>query len=149
MTSQLSPRSLRHRGLTIVEITIVITLLLLLISILFVGSIAWKKGGDRAGCLLTLRNTQLATRSYQNLYGYRSGARPYTENGTRDIAQHLLKRGYIASHLFHEIQGSAPCPSGGYYSRHEPDTFPPQGELYIECSLASSEDHKPDYHEDW
>ena len=39
----------RKAGMTLLELTVVILVLLSLISILFVGARAWKKGSDRAG----------------------------------------------------------------------------------------------------
>ena len=52
--------SKRTRGMTLLELTVVILVLLSLISILFIGARAWKKGSDRAGCIMQIRNVQLA-----------------------------------------------------------------------------------------
>ena len=90
MINNLPPKVVRLRGMTLIELTISISVLLVLISIVFVGSRAWKRGSDRAVCVLTLRNVQVAARSYQNLYGYNYGGRPYAENGSQDIARHLF-----------------------------------------------------------
>ena len=38
----------------------------LAIPVLFVGARAWKKGSDRAACIITQRNIQQAVRSYKN-----------------------------------------------------------------------------------
>ena len=54
-------------GMTLLELTVVILVLLSLISILFIGARAWKKGSDRSASILTIRNTQQAVRSYANL----------------------------------------------------------------------------------
>lgn len=51
-------------GMTLLEMTIVIMLLLSLTSILFVGSKAWKKGADRSANIMNLRNVQLAMRGH-------------------------------------------------------------------------------------
>ena len=149
MKSNLSPRVARKRGLTLLELALVITVLLSLVALLFIGSRAWKRGSDRANCLLSLRNIQMATRSYQNLYGYSYGGRPYAENGTQDIAQLLYDKGYIEQHLFQQAKGRQPCPSGGTYSCEMPDVFPISGQLYLKCSLADAEGHKPDARPDW
>ena len=149
MTSQLPPRVARHRGLTLLELTVVIATLLALVSILFIGSRAWKRGSDRAGCILTLRNVQIATRSYQNLYGYNYGGRPYAENGTQDIAQHLFNKGYIESKLYDQARGIAKCPAGGAYACAIPDIFPQEGQLYMACSLSTSDEHFPSSHAGW
>lgn len=58
----------RKSGMTLLELTVVILVLLSLISILFVGARAWKKGSDRAGCIINIRNTQQAARGYLNMH---------------------------------------------------------------------------------
>jgi len=54
-------------GMTLLELTVVILVLLSLISILFVGARAWKKGSDRAANIMNLRNIQQAVRAEQNM----------------------------------------------------------------------------------
>ncbi|RYD22837.1 MAG: type II secretion system protein [Verrucomicrobiaceae bacterium] len=135
--------------MSIIELTVVIAILLTLISILFIGSRAWKRGSDRSSCVLTLRNVQVATRSYQNMYGYNYGGRPYADNGTQDIASHLYSKGYIEQRLFQQAVGMASCPSGGHYEITTPDVFPAQGELFMTCSLSDAESHMPSAHADW
>ena len=53
----------RTKGMTLLELTVVILVLLSLISVLFIGARAWKKGSDRAACILNIRNFQQAVRS--------------------------------------------------------------------------------------
>jgi prepilin-type N-terminal cleavage/methylation domain-containing protein len=60
-------------GMTLLELTVVILVLLSLISILFIGARAWKKGSDRAASILTIRNTQQAVRSFANMNGKNPG----------------------------------------------------------------------------
>ena len=60
----------RKSGMTLIELTVVILVLLSLISILFVGARAWKKGSDRAGCIMNIRNVQQGVRSFQNINGH-------------------------------------------------------------------------------
>jgi type II secretory pathway pseudopilin PulG len=55
------------KGMTLLELTVVILVLLALIGILFVGGRAWKKGSDRAASTLQIRNVQQAVRSYANM----------------------------------------------------------------------------------
>lgn len=143
------PRVVRYRGLSLIELTIVIATLISLISILFVGARAWRRGSDRACCILTLRNMQVATRSYQNLYGYDYGGHPYADGGTQDIAEHLYKKGYIEAGIYKESRGLAHCPAGGTYSCPLPDIFPEMGKLYMECSLSVLENHFPTSSSDW
>lgn len=144
-----SPRGSRKRGITLLELTIIIVVIMSLLTILFFGATAWKRGNDRAGCVLVLRNVQMATRSYQNLYGYNYGGRPFADNGTQDIALHLYQKGYIEKKLYDQARGSEPCPGGGTYSTTLPDVFPLAGELFISCSLATAEEHKLDKQLDW
>jgi prepilin-type N-terminal cleavage/methylation domain-containing protein len=51
-------------GMTLIELTVVILVLLSLISILFIGAKAWKKGSDRAANVMNLRNVQQAVRGH-------------------------------------------------------------------------------------
>ncbi len=54
-------------GMTLIEITVVILVLLTLISVLFIGANIYKKGADRAACILNIRNIHQAVRADQNL----------------------------------------------------------------------------------
>ncbi len=149
MTNNLPPEVVSPRDMSLLELTIAIAVLLALISITFTGSRAWKRGSDRASCILTLRNMQLAARSYQNLYGYNHGERPRAEHGSRDIARHLYDKGYIGKRLFERASGAHRCPSGGGYSRPFPAVFPEPGELYMKCSLSASDAHQPNSTANW
>jgi type II secretory pathway pseudopilin PulG len=135
--------------MSLLELTVCIAVLLSLITIAFVGSRSWKRGSDRAACVMALRNVQVAARSYQNLYGYNYGGSPYAENGSRDIARHLFEKGYIEKPLYDLANGAGNCPGGGSYIRLTPDTFPEAGVLYMSCSLAAPENHRPASMADW
>ncbi len=149
MNNSTSPRVARHRGLSLLELTVVIATMLALLSVLFAGARGWKRGSDRASCIINLRNTQLAVRSYQNMYGYEFGGRPYAANGTQDINVHLFEKGYIGFTCLLQTKGEAPCPGGGAYHTPFPEFFPPQGVLYTSCSHAHSHDHHPTGASDW
>lgn len=149
MKTQPSPRAVSKRGLTLIELTVVILVLLSLIGILFIGARGWKNGTDRASCILKIRSMQVATRSYQNLYGFNPGSLPYASGGTQFIAQHLLDKGYIKQEQFDNATGSEPCPSNGTYDTPFPDTFPLVGSLYMTCSLSGTENHVPQTYADW
>ena len=58
-----------NKGMTLLELTVVILVLLSLISILFIGARAWKKGSDRAANILNIRNVQQAVRAHVNVRG--------------------------------------------------------------------------------
>lgn len=149
MKSIRSPRVFSRSGITLIETTVVLAVLLTLLSVLFMATQSWKRGSDRAACIVTLRNIQVATRSYQNLYGYHAGGRPYTEYGTQDIARHLMEKGYIESPLYEIATGTKSCAGGGTYQRTNPDVFPLSGVLYVNCSLAASDKHLPTNASDW
>ncbi len=61
-------------GMTLLELTVVILVLLSLISILFIGARAWKKGSDRAANILNIRNVQQAVRAHANVRALNIGA---------------------------------------------------------------------------
>ncbi len=63
----------RKSGMTLLELTVVILVLLSLISILFIGARAWKKGSDRAANILNIRNVQQAVRAHSNIRGMNTG----------------------------------------------------------------------------
>lgn len=56
----------RKAGMTLLEISVVILVLLTLIAVLFVGAQAYKRSADRAACILNIRNGQQAMRTIQN-----------------------------------------------------------------------------------
>ncbi|MEX1114667.1 MAG: prepilin-type N-terminal cleavage/methylation domain-containing protein [Akkermansiaceae bacterium] len=65
LTNTLSMK--RKSGMTLLELTVVILVLLSLISILFVGARAWKKGSDRSANIMNIRNVQQAARGHENM----------------------------------------------------------------------------------
>src|SRR5689334_17663553 len=82
-------------GLTLLELTVVISVLLSLASLLTTGARAWKRGADRSQCLMSIRTFQVALRSYQNIYDYHEGTLHPMEAGTSDLAEHLQMKGFI------------------------------------------------------
>jgi type II secretory pathway pseudopilin PulG len=132
---KLNTRNMKKRasGMTLLELTVVILVLLSLISILFIGARAWKKGADRAGCIMNIRNMQQAARSQANMYGVTIG----------DALNHTL---LIGSGKF--MSNAPTCPGAGSYGYT--DTVPTVGGLYMTCSLsASPNNHVPATHGDW
>ncbi len=128
-----------QRGMTLLELTIVILVLLSLVTTLFFGAQAWKRGSDRALCIIHIQNIQKSVRSYSNLYGFDPG----------DTAPGL--QGQIIG-LGKYIESTPVCPGGGTYNfgqLHGIDTIPPMGALYMECTLAGTFQHTPDSHTDW
>ena len=67
MNASTPPSLKRKSGMTLLELTVVILVLLSLIAILFVGARAWKRGSDRAANILNIRNVQQAVRAHANI----------------------------------------------------------------------------------
>lgn len=116
-------------GMTLIEITVVILVLLSLISVIFIGAQAWKRGSDRSTCILNIRNVQIAARSYQNMYQKEQGS-------TFDSADLLGDENYLPVLPI--------CPSGGNYEFAP--TYPPIGQLFLSCDYAG---HAPSKHDSW
>jgi prepilin-type N-terminal cleavage/methylation domain-containing protein len=120
-----------NKGMTLLELTVVILVLLSLISILFIGARAWKKGSDRAGCILNIRNVQQAVRGDQNMKGKVPGATGLV------VADIFGSDGYL---------NAAPtCPSAGTaYTGIASTTYPAIGTTYIVCADADyASEHVP------
>lgn len=127
------------RGMTLLEMSIVILVLISLISLIFIGTRAWKAGSDRARCIMNIHNVQKAVRGYANLYGFEPGS------VTSDLTGQVIGFGRF-------IESTPKCPNHGEYSFGEDygtDTIPPIGTLYMKCSLATSDHHEPDNYSGW
>lgn len=116
-------------GMTLLEMAVVIAVLLGLIGVLFVGARAWKKGSDRAACILNQSNVQKGVRAASNLGGFNPGQ---TVSG--------LEAQVIGPGRF--IEQLPLCPGGGSYLTGG-DRIPEHGELYMSCSLSATEGHEP------
>lgn len=121
--------------MTLIELTVVILVLLSLISILFVGARAWKRGSDRAGCIMNIRNVQQGMRSFQNMNGHNPGE---TVVGAWDEV--------VGPDKF--IETTPVCPGAGVYN-FGADLLPPVGALYMTCGLSFALNHAPVTHLDW
>ncbi len=122
----------RKSGMTLLELTVVILVLLSLISILFIGARAWKAGSDRAGCILNIRNAQQAVRSYQNMNNYPEGK-------TINMFTDIFGDGGFGK--------ETKCPAGGDYDHI--GAIPAPGTLVMVCSLAGDDRHEPVSFGDW
>lgn len=126
-------------GMSLLELTVVIFVLMSLIAILFFGARAWKEGSDRSACIMQISHVQKGMRSYSNLYGFDPG----------ETAPNL-KDEIIGSGKFVEMVPF--CPAQGSYGFGEEsgaDVIPAVGVLYMKCSLAEGVQHKPLHHESW
>lgn len=124
----------RQRGTTLVELSVVIAVILLLVSVLFIGISAWRNGANRAACLVNLSSVQKAVRGFQNLHSDDALITGVTM-GTAGTAGTLIGDGYF---------GTAPtCPSKGVYTVAAAP-FPPAGTAAMTCSLSGAPDlHAP------
>jgi type II secretory pathway pseudopilin PulG len=114
-------------GLTLIEVTLVIAVLLGLISVLFIGVAAYKKGSDRAKCVLNISTVQKAARSFQNMYELQ----PLGALVVGDIAG--------AGKM---IESLPACPdTTGVYTFGT--LVPAANNPYLTCSLAVSDLHVP------
>lgn len=111
--------------MTLIELTVVIMVLLTLVSILFIGARAYKRGSDRAGCVMNIRNAQQSARSFANFNRLEEGA-------SYDFAADI-----IGSGNFLELPPA--CPGNGIYEYSA--TIPDVGSLAMTCSLAPIDDH--------
>jgi type II secretory pathway pseudopilin PulG len=121
--------------MTLLELTVVILVLLILISVLFIGANAWKQGSDRTLCIMNLQNVQKGVRSFANLNGYAAGA---TVAG--------LQAQVIGMGRF--VETMPECPGDGAYVSGG-DVIPNIGTLYFNCSLSGSDRHEPLNADDW
>ena len=124
-------------GITLIELTVVILVLLSLIAVLFVGAQAWKRGSDRAGCIVQIRQVQMSVRSFANMNGY---------DVDQDVSPRDLKGELIGPDAFVEV--SPDCPGQGTY-KFGKNRIPKIGKLYMTCSLKDGEDHEPAQFKEW
>jgi len=111
-----------QKGMTLIEITLVIAILLGLIAILFLGISAYKKGADRSKCILQMSTLEKLTISHGNMYEIDPGEA--LANGL------LVSEGYLPV--------AYTCPDTGTYTYT--DTMP-TGQTgtsaYTTCSNAA------------
>ena len=101
-------------------------------SLGYAALINWKRGSDRAGCLLNIRNVQQAVRGYQGIRGKALG-------DPIDWSEIIGPSKFMKKPV---------CRAGGVYQFK--DGHPAVGVLAMECSLCDTpEKHEPPSHADW
>ena len=129
----------RNSGMTLIELTVVIVVLLALIAVLFVGAQAYKKGADKAACVMIQRNVQQACRSYYNL-------KPVVD--AAGVATPLADIGDLIA-AGTDLLGSTPtCPTTGtpfILTATAEDT--PPGTLFASCPDTAT--HVPSAYGSW
>ncbi len=113
---KLTQKPRRKSGMTLLELTVVILVLLSLISILFVGARAWKRGSDRSANILNIRNVQQAVRGHENMR-------------QMQVADVLVHTSILGSNPEHYMR--IPTPPAGLAAYTYLDAIPAQGALYI------------------
>lgn len=116
----------RKSGMTLLELTVVILVLLSLISILFIGARAWKKGSDRAANILNVRNVQQAVRAHANVRGLTT-ATPAVGSVAAVAGSPLLSTDILGADKY--LKDPVNAPNGVAYAYGE--AVPAVGTLYI------------------
>lgn len=125
------------KGMTLLELTVVILVLLTLISVLFIGAKAWKDGADRSNCILNIRNFQVGVRSYANMNG--------TADGTAIPVTSLTGDGNFISTF-------PVCPSGGTYTPAADGNVSyvvATGTAFLSCDSSAGGTHAPNSTSGW
>lgn len=125
--------------MTLIEMTVVILVLLALITTLFFGARAWKRGSDRTLCIINIRNVQQGVRAYANINGFLDGG------SAPDLRSKVIGLGKY-------VESLPDCPSNGTYAfggTFGENTIPPYGELYMQCDLETTDNHVPVNAGDW
>ena len=109
------------RGMTLIELTLVVAVFIALIGVTFIGVLAYKNGSNRAMCIQNVSNVQRAMRSY--------------------CLMQQLEPGYPVSNLRYKVVESGgffaavpTCPASGTYSYVEGEV-PAVGVLFMSCSI--------------
>jgi type II secretory pathway pseudopilin PulG len=112
----------RQSGTTLLELSVVIAVILLLVSVTFVGINAWRNSANNAACILNLSSIQKAVRSYQNM-------------SNLNVGDGLTSDKIIGAGLLLEV---APvCPSAPAKSYNFAATVPATGTPYATCPYSS------------
>jgi type II secretory pathway pseudopilin PulG len=112
-------RRLRPAGMTLIEISLVIALLLGLIAVVFLGIGSYRKGSDKAKCKMQLAAAQKAVRSQANFQNLDIGATFATTD---------------AFGAGKALENEPTCPSGGTYTWT--GTIPAIGSAYGSCDFT-------------
>ncbi len=100
------------RGMTLVELTVVILVILSLISVLFISGVKYKDGADQANCILNIRMVQQATRSWQNVNNVPAdGETPIDEDAIYGDGKYLPFRPVCPSNGNYTFESIVPLPN--------------------------------------
>lgn len=127
---QLTDNIHRQRALTLVELAVVLTIIMALVSIFLVGVTAYKRGADRATCVQNIVNVQKAMRSYCHLNDALPG------QAISDLKDEIVGAGKFLTNVPH-------CPANGRYHFYgdgtdptESSAIPDRGVNYLRCNIT-------------
>lgn len=141
-----------RKGMTLLELTVVILVLLSLIAVLLIGVQAWMRSADRGNAAMIIRNAQQGVRGHCNLFGIDSTVMPqsYTTRFTENVGNAPTTTlgvevfdvdGYVIidPNNQNESVGNPPeHPSAGntFNFQTNEDTLPPLGTMYITSAIT-------------
>jgi type II secretory pathway pseudopilin PulG len=115
-------RRFHAAGMTLIEISLVIALLLGLIAVVFLGIGSYRKGSDKAKCKMQLAAAQKAIRSQANFQNLNIGA-VFTDTDAFGPGKAL--------------ENAPECPSGGAYTWL--GVIPTIGEPFGSCDFTDTD----------
>ena len=133
-------------GMTLIEITVVILVLLTLISVLFIGASIYKRGADRAACILNIRNVHQAIRADQNLNAKIQAnptATPAIPGDAIQWATEIYSSGGVERYL---IEPTCPTDGGNFTEVTNPFRVESRHPLYADSYEASDGDYMSNYY---
>jgi len=117
--------------MTLIELTLIMAIIMGLVSALFVGMSAYKRGANRSNCVQNMATVQKAMRSYCNMNEAFPGD-PVTN----------LKDEIVGAGKF--LPSAPTCPGSGTYHFYgdgtvgtESSIIPDLGTNYLRCSIES------------
>lgn len=113
----------RQAGMTLIEVTLVVAVLLGLIGTGLVGVGAYKQGADRALCVQNIARAQKAMRAYCH----------FQELVPGQVAPDLKTKIVTEAGFF---AGAPECPAGGTYTFID-GAVPEIGSLFMRCSIPA------------
>lgn len=121
------------KGVTLIELTVVIAIILLLISILFIGAKYYKDSADKSACIVNINGLQKGLRSIANIDNV-----PETKT---------IKAGSLVG-AGKPFEKAPTCPTDGT-TGYDPDpatavTVPAVGTVAFKCNSAEKANHVPD-----
>jgi len=119
-------RRFKASGMTLIEISLVIALLLGLISVVFLGIGSYRKGADKARCKMQLAAVQKAARSHANF-------------NNLNIGEALVKADLIGVGL--AMENEPACPSDSSIAYTFGTVVPAVGTPYATCPNAGPPSH--------